>query len=524
MVKVMLVDDEPIEREGISFILHKNRSNFQVVAEAGNGKEAVEGALVWKPDLIFMDIKMPEFDGIEAIRQITARLPETKFIMVSAFDTFDYAREAMKFGIKEYLLKPSKVSDVLQAFDRMVEELESEKQREWDTEQMNRRLERAHSFVERDFIVSLIMDHVHEFEHGEWKELLGLELDDKKGFAAVFSFESDDLHPDREEKSSWYKILKNVLQEEHPDCFTGPLTGFQVPVLVLFKDEGQDDEEKRQEFVRKILHQVQKKLEKSRLYAGAGSVVTNIKQFSDSYKEAIYVLELVHNNPGAAYSVYNERLKKKRKEMIPFEIERELVEAVKKGDTARGLQVFETYFQSIMQAADFQENLVQKAIEDFFIVLSRSLNELGVEPDIQVGLGQLETTMQIKESAKSKLINITEHLGEWRANGMRALLLQAKEYVDSNYHKAVSLEEAAEKIGISSYYLSKLFKERFEITFMDYLKTTRIQKAVELMRDGNMPLKEVALNVGYKDPNYFSTAFKKEMGMSPREYRSKYHK
>ncbi|KHF37938.1 response regulator [Halalkalibacter okhensis] len=523
MIKVMLVDDEPIEREGISLILSKNRSNFEVVAEARNGKEAVERALTSKPDLVFMDIKMPEFDGIEAIRRIVPSLPNTKFIMVSAFDTFDYAREAMKFGIKEYLLKPSKVSEVVEAFDRMVEEIASEKQQVTETNQINRRLERVHSFIERDFIVSLIMDHVHEFDQGEWDEWLGLELKHKKGFAAVFSFESDRLHPDREEKSRWYRMLKQVLHEHSASCFIGPLTGFQVPVLVLFTDLEKEDDEIRHDFARSILHQVQKKVEQCRLYAGIGMVVSNVNHFSNSYKEAIYALELVHNHRSATYLVYNERLKQKRKELIPFEIEKELVGAIKKGDMQKGLQMFESYFQSIQQATDFQVKLVQKAMDDFFIVLTRSVKELGFDGPIQVGLGQLETTMQIKEVAKSQLIDITEQLGEWRANGMRALLVQAKEYIDSNYHKAISLEQVAEEIGISSYYLSKLFKDRFQVTFIEYLKNTRIQKAIELLLDGNMPLKEIALNVGYKDPNYFSTAFKKEVGLSPRDYRNKYH-
>ncbi len=518
----MLVDDEPIEREGLNLILSRNRSNFEVVAEAQNGKEAVERALSFKPDLIFMDIKMPEFDGIEAIRKIIPELPDTKFIMISAFDTFEYAREAMKFGIKEYLLKPSKVIDVLKAFDRMVEEIKNEKKQVTETMQINRRLERVHSLIERDFIVSLIMEHVHEFDQGDWDEWFGLELEHKKGFATVFSFESDNLHPEREEKSCWYRILKQVLHEQSPSCFIGPLTGFQVAVLVLITDHEKRDDEIKQNFVRTILHQAQKQLKGCELYAGIGMNVSNVHHFSTSYKEAVYALELVHSHPSAKYLVYNERLKQRRKDLIPFEIEKELVEAVKKGDIQKGLQMFESYFQSIQQTTDFQVKLVQKAIEDFFIVLTRSMKDLGFDGDIQVGLGQFETTMQMKEVAKSQLIKITEQLGEWRANGMRALLLQAKEYIDHNYQKSISLEEVAEEIGISSYYLSKLFKDRFQVTFMEYLKNARIQKAVELLLDGNKPLKEIALNVGYKDPNYFSTAFKKEIGMSPREYRHKY--
>jgi len=517
----MLVDDESIEREGLKLMLARNRSNFEVIAEARNGKQAVELALHHQPDLIFMDIKMPEIDGLEAIRQILPKLPNTKVIMVSAFDTFEYAREAMKYGIKEYLLKPSKVSEVLEAFDRMIKEIEGEKRALMDKKQTNHRLERASSVIEMEFIVSLIMDHIHEFNQEDWEEWVDLEQ--KKGFMTVFSFESDHLHPDREEKNSWYRNLKQALHEQPLHCLIGPLTGFQVPVLVLLADNENNDEI-RQEFARTIIHHVQNHSDHFRLFAGVGMVVSDVKQYSDSYMEAVYALELVHSHPSAAYLVYNERLKQKRKEIIPFEVEKELVEAIKKGDMQKALQMFESYYQSIQQASDYQVRLVQKALEDFFIVLNRSMKELGVNEDPQVSLGQLETVMQIKEAAKAHLIHVTERIGEWRMNGMRALLLQAKEYVDKNYHKSISLEEVAELIGISSYYLSKLFKDRFHVTFSDYLKNLRIEKAKEYLQDGTLAFKEIALTIGYKDPNYFSRAFKKETGMSPREYRNHFQK
>lgn len=516
----MLVDDEPIEREGLKLMISRNRSNFEVIAEAENGKEAVELAISQKPDLVFMDIKMPEFDGIEAIRQIHASHPTIKYVMVSAFDTFDYAREAMKFGIKEYLLKPSKVSEVLEAFDGMAEEIEQEKQEVMKKQEMNHRLERVSSVIEMEFIVSFIMDYVYEFNQEEWDEWLDLEQ--KQGFVAVFSFASENQHPSREVKSRWYRILKQALQEQNLQCLVGPLTGFQVPILTLINQNEKPNGEIRDDFARKIIHDVQNQLEQCHIYAGVGTLVSNVQQFFDSYKEAIYALELVHSHPSAAYMTYNNRVKQKRKELIPFEVEKELLDAVKKGEVQKGLQMFETYFQTIQQASDFQLSMIHKAIENFFIILIRSMKELGFEEEIETSLGKFDNSMQIKEAAKAHLLLVIKHLGEWRSNGIRALLLQAKDYMDKNFYKAISLEEVADHIGISSYYLSKLFKERFQVTFIDYLTKTRLEKAKEHLLDPNVPLKEIALNIGYKDPNYFSRVFKKETGMSPSEYRLKY--
>ncbi|GAE94302.1 DNA-binding response regulator [Gracilibacillus boraciitolerans JCM 21714] len=510
MIKVMLVDDEPIEREGLKMILSKNRSNYQIVADAQNGKEAVEFAFTHKPDLIFMDIKIPEFDGIAAIKKITPKLPDTKFIIVSAFDTFDYARQAMKFGIKEYLLKPSKISEVLEAFDRVVDEIETKKQEIIKRKQINHRLESVSSFVEMEYIVSFMMDHVHEFNQKEWDEWL--DLDHKQGFVSVFSFESDKKHPSREEKSRWYQILKRSFQQQNSTSLVGPLTGgFQVPVLTLFSDNQELNREMRGNIVRAIIHQIQNKLEDCHVTVGVGRSVADVNLFSDSYNEAIYALELVYNHPSASYMVYSDQLKQKRAQLVPFEVERELLTTIKKGDIQKGMQMFESYFSSIQQASDFRVSVIQKAMEDFFIVLTRAMKELGYNENIQTNLGQFDTSIQIKEVSKAYLIMIIERIEEWRSNGIQSILLQAKNYMDKYYDSSISLGDVAQKVGISSYYLSKLFKDTFQITFIDYLTNTRLQKAKELLLDQDISLKEIAIMIGYKDPpNYFSRYLKKQ--------------
>jgi two-component system response regulator YesN len=513
----MLVDDEPIEREGLQLILRKNRSNFNVVAEAENGAEAVEMALAHKPDLIFMDIKMPEVDGLEAIKQIQPELPTAKFIMVSAFDTFDYARRAMTYGIREYLLKPSKISEVLEAYDRMVMEIETEKQSVAEKQEMNHRLERAGSFIKMEFIMSLLMDHVHEFDMEVWDDWI--EIKNKRGYITVFSFQFNRVHSSRTEKCQWYRLLKQTIQQQCDRCLVGPLTGLQVPVF--FFDTAND--EKRQQLVRRIIPSIQSQLTGCHVFAGVGTVVSDITQIGDSYKEAIYALELVHNHPSASYMVYNEKLKQKRSDLLPFEIEKDLVEAIKTGDSQKGLHLFETYFNVIQQASDYQVRTVHKAMENFYIVLTRSLKDLGFEEDIHVNVGQLDTAMQIKEAAKAQLIDLITRLREWRAHGIHFLLLQAKDYIDQHYDQAITLEEVANHIGISSYYLSRLFKDKFHVTFSEYVTSARLQRAKVFLLDGSMPLKEIALNIGYKDPNYFSRVFKKEIGLSPTDYRSKYH-
>ncbi|MFD2656910.1 response regulator transcription factor [Gracilibacillus thailandensis] len=507
MIKVMLVDDEAIEREGIRMILERNRSNAEIIAEAKNGKEAVELATTHRPDIILMDIKMPEFDGLVAIEQILQTLPETKCIMVSAFDTFQYAKRAMKFGIKEYLLKPSKVSEVLEAYDRMVAEL-SEKN------ELNERLEQASALVEMEFILTLMMDHVHEFNAEDWTKWLDVE--NTKGFAAVFSFQSKVLRPAREQKSNWYRTLKDGLTRLPYDVFVGPLTGYQVPVFVKYGDYRMD------QFARDVIQDIQRELHDCQLCVGVGAVITDLQDFSRSYQEALYALEQVQTHSGAKYQVYTEQMAEKRKERIHFEEEKDLLEAIKKGDSQQGTLLFDGYFQSVQQNASYQVQIIQKTIENFFIILTRMMKELGLDRNIQMSFDQFETATQIREAAKVHLQRVMMQISEWRSTGVQGLLMQAKEYIEAHYQRNITLEEVAETVGLSSYYFSKLFKEHFQFTFVEYVTQTRLTKAKDLLLDERVSLKEIALTVGYKDPNYFSRVFKKETGLSPSEYRKQY--
>lgn len=517
MIRILLVDDEPIEREGLRKILEKNRSNAAIITEARNGEEAIKLALEYKPDLIFMDIKMPETDGVKAVKEILHALPDTKCIMVTAFDTFRYAQEVMKYGIKEYLLKPSKKSHILEAFDRMVFEIEEDRKIAEEKTKQLERLERSSSLVKSNVIVSLMMDYRIDIDGwDEWFELEG-----KKGVVVVFSFEGTGPLPSSEKVEEAYHHLKETIHDEEEDekWLFGPLIRYHVPVIKFFEQEDSFSYT-LEEDIRRIIHTFQNKGKNLRLVAGAGSVVNEIHQFSQSYGEATAALEYVYHQHNSSYMIYDEKLKEKRKELLPFEMEKELLEAVKQGDVKTGLHCFDKYFQMICEVCGYQLPIVKKSMEEFFIVLKRKMREFGIEEEIHHPFHQMETSMQMKESSKILLSSVIEKVHVWRQNDMKGVLAKAKEYIDLRYHEQVSLEEVAREVGLSFYYLSKLFKERYNCTFSEYLTQVRIAHAKEYLEDQHLPLKEIAIDIGYKDPNYFSRVFKKQVGLSPTEYRN----
>lgn len=519
MITVLLVDDESIEREGLRLILNKNRSNAKTIVEASDGEQAIEQAMKFHPDIIFMDIKMPGMDGLTAVKEILTKLPNTKCIMVTAFDTFEYAQTVMKYGVREYLLKPSKTKKVLEAYDSMVAEINREKQAIVEKQELYQRLQRTASIVESEWIVSLMMDYVSDHNFDEWSDWLNLNA--KAGFVAVFSFEiSLDLEG-KIDQTSLYRELKYVLNGQSNHIIVGPLIGFQVPVFITFETKESLEDKYKEAVVRSIIQQFNRLERRAKLVAGIGQTINDLDDFSQSYSEAVTALDVVFSNPGSAYMVYHDKLATINREQNRFKYEKDLFEAVKQADLQNGLRLFDAYLQLIVNEKNSNLDTLIKELEIFYNVLTRELNAFGVDIVYENQFKLLSSMDQVKELARSQFSTIIKHVSNWRVNEMSGMLSSAKSYLDRRFDdKMISLERVADQVGISSHYLSKLFKDHYGQSFVEYLTELRLSKAKGYLLDPDMPLKEIALLVGYKDPNYFSRVFKKELNISPTEWRS----
>jgi two-component system response regulator YesN len=252
--------------------------------------------------------------------------------------------------------------------------------------------------------------------------------------------------------------------------------------------------------------------------------VTELEQFSVSYEEALLALEFVYSMNKGNYLIYHEGLKERREQLLPFDQEKKLLESIKNSDVQSSLRLFDQYFYTVAEASHQNVNHVKISLRDLFIVISRMVKEIGIDLELQQEFKSLNTMIQVKEYAKNQLVLFINTIKEWRMNDAKGLLYQAKEYIDTNYHKVVTLDETADYIGLSPYYFSKMFKERFQMTFIDYLTQLRIAKAKELLNDQKMSLKEIASTIGYRDPNYFSRVYKKATGESPSDYRTRHFK
>ncbi|MDR7238493.1 response regulator transcription factor [Neobacillus drentensis] len=523
MLKILIVDDEILERTALTKIINSSSKDVMVIGEAPNGRIAIEMAMEQRPDIIFMDIKMPGIDGVQAVKAIKKINPGIKFIMVSAFNTFEYAKEVMQQGVKEYILKPSRKQDILSALERVSGEiLEECKQRE-EQQNLRENLDRAVSIAQKEWVSTVLVNQVQDITFDEWSQLLGLEI--TSGYIMVFSLQPSGMTElSSSEKMNWYLWLKDTLKSVvmKQEMMVGPLTDSQVPVLFLCKKAAEKVHFKTtaQGVIDGMSGFFRKQLYNGELRIGVGLPYNYAHELNKSYHEALMALQHLVKTPDRKYLF---AVKQGSAELPTssgvLEIEKKLLEAVRQGDVNQVLFIFESFATMLEDDKNIKGSLVKKSFDELFILISRMLHELGISYERIPAVEETEDIMTIFEKGKAHLLAVVHHVQVWRNDHAKGMLYKAKEYIETHYADSITLELVAEYVELSPYYFSKLFKDRFGMTFIDYLTEIRIKHAKAEMVDPGKSLKEICYSIGYKDPNYFSRVFKKHTGLSPTEFR-----
>ncbi|WP_408008081.1 response regulator [Pseudalkalibacillus sp. A8] len=516
MLRIMVVDDERIEREALKMMISREMEGAEIVTEAGNGRQAIEMAKSEHPDLILMDIKMPGIDGVEAVKEIKRELPDIRFIMVSAFDTFEYAKKVMQQGVKEYLLKPSKKDEVIAAIRRVQMEVDQERKELEDKQKLERKFNKALDFMQSEWAVSLLVDHVQELDLNEWGELLDINF--KCGYAIVV-----ELNVQEVDRRAWLDWLKDYVNRHSSDStLLSPNHEEKLPLFFLTdKIDGEDKNEFKGyilPFIRNMVHHCERNFH-FKPHVGIGLPYRSVHQLSRSYYEALHALESIQSDGNVTYKFSSDEINAGNGAMAAFQKEKDLLETIKNGDVTSALQKFEFYLKELSDDTMIDLNRSVSSLNEFFIIATRMINDLGIPIDRFIPYDRVSSYQELEEKSTRLLRKIVEKVQTWRMVQAKGRLENAKEYIEKHYSESLTLEMVASHVELSPYYLSKLFKEKKGITFIDFLTHVRIEKAKEYMLDPEISVKEVCFKVGYKDPNYFSRVFKKIVGQSPKQYR-----
>ena len=531
MYRIMLADDEGIVINSLSMIINKNFEGQFEIESAKSGRMAIEVAERFRPDIIFMDIQMPGINGIEAMKEIREILPSVIFIVLTAYDKFDYAKEAIGLGVIDYLNKPYNPKSITAVVDRAIEELDLRREKRRQDLQTKERLETVVPIIENGFVSSIIFQDSFEEDIENYRTLLGLDVDFGYMAAVMFgeiqkgNYLTNAVGSAVRAQTVYYAKVREIIKDTFPEAVVGSINSNKIPIFVPRSDMSMDYAERSDLIERsRVAVREMRNATDIQYRIGIGGI-KKLRSCHESYEEAIKAL---YSTKGSVAHVDDLPISISYEESYPADIENEIFEKLSDGDTDACILASSRFFDWMSgKYSDDVMSIKLKALE--FVLRAEGdmyrsgghLYEFESRKDYLadvINLGSLEECRAwFLEKMRFAVTNMTTGTSDHTHH----LVKQALEYIEENVGKDISLNEISERLNISSYYFSKLFKEETNEGFVEYLTKRRVELAKEMMKDPSKSIKEIGSECGYSDPNYFSRIFKKSTGMTPTEYKER---
>jgi two-component system, response regulator YesN len=519
--KVFLVEDEIITREGIRDNVDWQSSRFEYCGEAADGEIALPLLRTIQPDVLITDIKMPFMDGLQLSKIVRERMPWVKIVILSGHDEFEYAQEAIHVGVTDYLLKPVTVQKLQTVLQKLAVQLDQERKEQDKLKQLQEQVEENRAILCDRLLFKLVVGAVSPTEATEKGEILGLDLIARYYLVMILKLElKDRSEPYQHDDYQHGQQVVIELMEKNPDIFT--LKRDWGDLILIMKGNTSEYLEEERDL---LLDQIRQELTKTRyqLVVGVGTSKTQIADVSQSFVEALVNTQ---NPAGENKSELNRTVERAELLKVDKSIIKNYLRSGAKDDFD---EFFETYLQPLSEMALTSGSIRNYIFVDIVLAAARLVNDLGGDVDkIIPELNAVEIIMSNIKSIAELGEQVHKILGEVLAyrdsqpNGQYKLLIRrAIEYLEYHYMDAdLSLNEMAAQANLSASHFSVVFSQEMGQTFKEYLTEVRINKAKELLRMTSLRSADIAYQVGYNDPHYFSSVFKKNTGFSPIEFRS----
>ncbi|PXW93180.1 two-component system response regulator YesN [Streptohalobacillus salinus] len=505
MFKILIVDDEEIERESMKQILNQAFESLTII-QASDGQEAVERTLSDQPDLVLMDIKMPGMSGLEAIKAIQAQGIKMNVVIVTAYDTFSFAKDAIKLGARDYLLKPSKISEIVETMGRIIDEIKETKLKMEESEKRRLTFEQSKRVMERDLVTQVLLDHVHDVEAEHLLELMEREVTEEMFcFVVVIEAHQSDVYP----------VLQNAIARLG-DGFIGPLYRHQLPVI-CFRDE-RSYRQQATEVAKKLIKVLQHEL-KLPAVIGLGQPSTKLEEMKDSYQQAIIAsMELRRTY---AFSFYDDMKMSEHQCDIHYHtyLSGRFFDDIREAD----FREIKQQVDKILLCYEMEKFPVAEAkqkISQLIWMMGKTLEEVHISIEWEKYSFFATDYQALFEEVDVYFKELIANYNAFTEDKETDRMTQIKQYVMEHATEDLSLDVLASHVHLSPIYISKLFKEKLGVNYIEFLTTCRIKHAKRLLKADQLSIKEVAYEIGYHDPNYFSKVFKKFTGFSPKTYRA----
>ena len=513
MYRVIIVDDEPVIRRGLRETIEWDSLGLEVAGEAADGLEALKLIREIRPEILITDIRMPDMDGLQLIREVRKLDLNVKITILSGYSDYDYLKAAIRLGVDNYLLKPIDNDELVSNLKNAVSEIEKEAV-------TSLQIRQGTDLLRANTLRRLVTGHISPEELKEKAEFLDIPLDAGQYLCAVCSMNSQIPADSREQ------FFRDIIADRSSGQQMAFMDGDGNLALLMIFDVSAERSAVRPE-LEALADRAAREYEIP-LMIGAGRIAENPEQIRDSYLSAKEALEYGAFLKNGGVIWFDEVPETAQAEQIPDRIDYERIkEFIRRGEQ----ETLKKYLEETLDATAAVPGVPHRQIRnlmmhiavrttDCFQTIYGSMNAFREPADFDYAR---LFTLRSYSDMRSWLFQLCD--GLFAAN--RTLLGRsttivglAVDYITEHYCEGVTLRQVAENCHVNTSYLGQIFRKETGSAFTDYVNALRIQEARRLLADPTLKVYEIAERVGFTDYHYFLKIFKKVTGKSPKDVRN----
>lgn len=527
-MKILIVDDESIVRIGMRHIVPWKDYGYEVVGEASNGEEALSLAIKMRPDIVLIDIVMPNMDGLNCIEKIKCELPFTKFIILSCRDDAAFYRKAIKLGVSEYIQKSlASPDEILEAVNRISEEirssrlLNSSRMNDQGLSQEQVSMGEFFNMVMKGQITDpvTIINSLHSY---------GIEAANKAIYIISFTV---DFMGNMERKydggydASLISVAQGIINETAQGCIFSDYT-HSIMAVVFCPAESCEHEQ-----IQNLFYRIQETLAQLfyiRLTAGVSSRILGCTAVKEGLSQSLISLDNIFIKGRGNIYFYNDA-RDKKEALSKLAKEKESILKIDSPIEADAyLDIFEDMESIILQYEGIPSSFIRTMYMDILYHIINLLRNDGLDIEDIMGenfnpiayIEEPETIHMLNINIKRLLNNIRAYYSSKLRGNESDIIAAIQKYINDHIGDKISLDDIASMVHMSTSYTSRFYKKVTGVNLQKYIVWAKIEKAKEMIRL-NCSLKETIDHVGFSSESHFFKVFKTVTGLSPKQYRHK---
>ncbi len=520
-LKVLLVDDEKLERILIRKGFPWEENGFEIIGEAESGRDALEFIRTRRPDLVLTDISMANMDGLEFTERLMEKFPGIHVVMITGYREFDYARQAVKLGVDDFLLKPINVTEVGKVVEKIKAEIFQKREVLKEKEEWEKRKNEGEDILRESFLQRLIENRIPEKEVLKKLSVYGCSALEENSCCMLLGVKEEE----KKSRKNRDKLMEILKEKEFSDCIC--FLHYMGSIVLLFM---KGEETYARECAEEILRIARE--EKLEVTIGISRNKQGIPGISRSFEEAGNVHSasvILGQNRILTYQDY-EPVMEQGQAFLDFPWE-DFTFSLKNGMEEKVCDMVDSYVEMMRNSKKMDVDFLKLMVMNMISKESSTMNKYGTNLFQTVGedgLVQEILSLRTIDDCRRLLQKSAEWVLKFHEQKSRAVrqenrvVAQAVKYIEENFSDPdMSLKQAADAVFSNASYLSRMLKKETGENLTDYVTKKRIEKSIELLNTTDMRVYEIAEKVGFRDPHYFSISFRKQMGVTIKEFRSR---